>query len=73
MAEQQQQGCVQIATLWQQFQGELTQTRDEHLRQLAILTQAITTEVGGWQNQLQSSTLMMSSQFQELRQQGMCS
>jgi len=70
MAEQQQQGCVQIATLWQQFQGELTQTRDEHLRQLAILTQAITTEVGGWQNQLQSSTLMMSSQFQELRQQG---
>ena len=70
LVEQQQQGCEQIAATWQQFRDELTQTRDEHIRQLALLTQAITSEVGGWQKQLQSSTNVMSGQFEELRQQG---
>lgn len=70
LIEQQQQGCDQIAATWQQFKAEITQTRDEHARQLALLTQAIITEVGGWQNQLQSSTSVMTGQFEELRQQG---
>ena len=46
------------------------QTRDEHARQLALLTQVISAEVGGWQNQLESSTKTMSDQLQELRSQG---
>lgn len=70
LIEQQQIGCTQIATMWQQFQSELTQTRDEQVRQIALLTQAITAEVGGWQNQLHSSASVMSTQFEELRQQG---
>lgn len=70
LIEEQQQGCERIAATWHQFRAEITQTRDEHVRQLALLTQAITSEVGGWQNQLQSSTSVMSGQFEELRQQG---
>jgi hypothetical protein len=70
LIEQQQQGSEQISQTWQQFKSEITQTRDEHARQLALLTQAITAEVGGWQNQLQSSTVAMSEQFHELRSQG---
>ncbi len=70
LIEQQQQGSEQIANTWQQFRSEITQTRDEHARQLALLTQAITAEVGGWQNQLESSSIVMSEQFQELRVQG---
>ena len=70
LIEQQQQGCELIATTWRQFQAEITQTRDEHARQLALLTQAISSEVGGWQNQLEASTVAMSEQFQELRLQG---
>lgn len=70
LAQQQQQGSEEIARTWQQFKAEITQTRDEHARQLALLTQAITAEVGGWQNQLESSTQTMSLQFQELRSQG---
>ena len=69
LAEQQQRGCEQIAATWQQFRIEITQTRDEHARQLALLTQAITAEVGGWQN-LVTCTRTMSDQFQELRAQG---
>ncbi len=70
LAEQQQRGSEQIAQTWQQFRTEIAQTRDEHARQLALLTQAITAEVGGWQNQLESSTQSMSLQFSELRSQG---
>lgn len=70
LAEQQRQGSEQIASTWQQFRSEITQTRDEHARQLALLTQAITAEVGGWQDQLGTSTRIMSEQFQELRVQG---
>ncbi|WP_010583294.1 MotA/TolQ/ExbB proton channel family protein [Schlesneria paludicola] len=70
LADQQQQGIEQIALTWQQFRAEITQTRDEHARQLALLTQAITAEVGGWQNQLESSTRTMNGQFEELRSQG---
>lgn len=70
LAEQQRVGCEQIATTWNQFRTEIGQTRDEHTRQLASLTQAITEEVGAWQNQLETSTEAMAKQFQELRQQG---
>ena len=70
LAEQQRLGCEQIARTWDQFRSEIGQTRDEHMQQLASLTQAITEEVGGWQLQLQSSTDAMTKQFQELRQQG---
>ena len=70
LIEQQRQGCEQIASTWLQFKEEISQTRDEHSRQLALLTQAIITEVGGWQNQLHSSTSVMSNQFEELRLQG---
>ena len=70
LAEQQQRGTEQIAQTWQQFRTEITQTRDEHSRQLALLIQAITAEVGGWQNQLESATRTMTGQFDELRGQG---
>ena len=70
LAEQQQYGSEQIIQTWQQFKGEITQTRDEYARQLALLTQAITAEIGGWQDQLGSSTKVMADQFQELRVQG---
>lgn len=70
LIEQQQRGNEQIIQTWQQFRTEITKTRDEHARQLALLTQAIAAEVGAWQNQLQSSTELMSHQFQELRSQG---
>jgi biopolymer transport protein ExbB/TolQ len=70
LIDQHQQGCSEIAATWDQFKSELTQTRDEHMRQLAMLTQAITAEVGEWQTQLKSFTSAMSGQFEELRQQG---
>lgn len=70
LVEQQQLGCERISSVWQQFHSELTQTRDEQVRQIALLTQAVTAEVGTWQNQLYSSTAAMSTQFEELRQQG---
>jgi hypothetical protein len=70
LADQQQQGTEQISQTWQQFRTEITKTRDEHARQLALLIQAVTAEVGGWQNQLASSTQSMSHQFEELRTQG---
>ena len=70
LAEQQQRGCELIAQTWQQFRTEITQTRDEHARQLALLTQAITAEVGGWQENLAGCTQTMANQFQELRVQG---
>ena len=70
LAEQQQRSQEQIAETWQQFRAEITQTRDEHARQLALLIQAITAEVGGWQNQLETSVQAMGRQFGELRNQG---
>ena len=70
LAEQQRLGCEQIARTWDQFRSEIGQTRDEHMQQLASLTQAITAEVGGWQQQLHTSTDAMTKQFHELRQQG---
>lgn len=70
LAEHQQRGCEQISQTWQQFRTEITKTRDEHARQLALLTQVITAEVGGWQNQLESSTQSMTLQLGELRTQG---
>lgn len=70
LAEQQQRGCEQVVETWQQFRTEITQTRDEHARQLALLTQAITAEVGGWQDNLASCTQAMTEQFQQLRVQG---
>lgn len=70
LVEQQQRGCDQVVQTWQQFRTEITETRDEHARQLALLTQAITAEVGGWQQHLATCTRTMSDQFQELRAQG---
>ncbi|WP_373652767.1 MotA/TolQ/ExbB proton channel family protein [Schlesneria sp. DSM 10557] len=70
LAEQQRLGCEQIARTWDQFRNEITQTRDEYAQQLTALTQEISAEVGGWQNQLETSTTAMTRQFEELRQQG---
>lgn len=70
LAEQQVQSQEQIAQTWQQFRAEIAQTRDEHARQLALLIQAVTAEVGGWQNQLETSVKAMAQQFGELRSQG---
>jgi len=70
LAAQQQYACEQIIETWTQFRGEIGQTRDEHARQLALLTQVITAEVGGWQNQLGTATQAISEQMGALREQG---
>ena len=70
LADHTHRGSEQIVRTWQQFRDEITRTRDEHTRQLALLTQAISAEVGGWQDQLGSNTQSMCQTFEELRQQG---
>lgn len=70
LIQRQQDGGELIAQTWKQFRSEITQTRDEHAKQLALLTHAISAEVGAWQDQLKNSTQSMSQQFNELRAQG---
>jgi hypothetical protein len=70
LIEQHERGCEHVEQTWRQFRAEITQTRDEHARQLSLLTQTITAEVGGWQEHLAVCTKTISEQFEQLRTQG---
>ena len=68
--QQQVRASEEIATLWQDVQGELRSLRDDQIKQIDQLTHSISDDVLSWQTDLKSATHATTSQVRELHSQG---